>query len=115
MSLKNLFICLFALLIGLSTASAGWMSDHAVETTATTSGADTPEEEETRPVLEPMQLIQPGSSYQLNLRAEATLPVIWPVVPELAPVAQNEAGAVHLHLKQFQETLFTCIQPAQAP
>lgn len=116
MKLKQLYLCLFALLWGMSTVTAAWTSLVGAESAALVLEASSAAEENERPVLEPLQLIQPGSGLQLNLRTDAAiLTVLW---PEVADEPIHQIAALSLPADNIigqQEIRMTCIQPAQAP
>ncbi len=116
MKLKQFYLCLFAMLWGMSTVTAAWTSlleaERPVIVLETASG----EEENERPVIEPLQLVQPGSGIQLNLRTDAAiLTVLWPEIAD-EPVHQHTTLALPTENSIGQQEIrMTCIQPAQAP
>lgn len=116
MKLKQLYLCLFALLWGMSTVTAAWTS--LIEAERPHAVVETPagDEDTERPVLEPLQLVQPGSGLQLNLRTDAAIPtVLW---PEVANQPVQQLAALSLPAENIigqQEIRMTCVQPAQAP
>lgn len=116
MKLKQLYLCLFAMLWGMSTVTAAWTS--LVEAERPIVAVETPagEKENERPLLEPLQLVQPGSGLQLNLRSDAAvLVVLWPEIAD-QPIYQHAARSLPTENSIGQQEIrMTCIQPAQAP
>ncbi|GEM_PF-1925220 len=116
MKLKQLYLCLFAMLWGMATVTAAWTSLVEAERPVVVVESAAGEENTERPVLEPLQLVQPGTGFQLNLRTDAAvLTVLW---PEAANQPVHQIAALSLPAENLigqQEIRMTCIQPAQAP
>lgn len=116
MKLKQLYLCLFAMLWGMSTVTAAWTSLVEAERPVVVIESPAGEEDTERPLLEPLQLVQPGSGLQLNLRTDAAiLTVLWPEVAN-PPIQQFAAFSLPAeNVIGQQEIRMTCVQPAQAP
>lgn len=108
MSLKKLYLLVFALLWGMATLTAAWSQ-------VATAQAIQPAEEKEQTVLKPLELAQPAANWQFQLRPAqdvlVSLPASWHIpVLQFADYYNQAEGIIRLG-----ETLFTCILPAQAP
>lgn len=108
MSLKKLYLLVFALFWGLATLTAAWSQLATAKTVQ-------PAEDKELTILKPLELAQPAANWQFQLRPAqdvlVSLPTSWhlPTLP-VVDYYNQAAGII-----RWGETLFTCILPAQAP
>lgn len=113
MSLKTFLLFAFALVLAFTTATASWYVPEVAHAAMQEQNDDKPNDE--RPQLEPLQLIQPVTNLQLQLRVDAGVPLLLPDTDELRPQATENVYPVAIGPLKLHEHLVTCVQPAQAP
>jgi hypothetical protein len=113
MSLKTFLLFAFAMVLAFTTATASWYVPEVAAAAVEAQNDDKPSDE--RPQLEPLQLIQPITNLQLQLRIDAGVPLLLPDTYELRPLAAQNEYPVAIGPLKLHEHLVTCVQPAQAP